>query len=95
VEAGEGLLHAVRVVQGDARGAEPGDAEGHRDAVIAMAGDAGGCGPGGGDLDPVPPDLDRDAERAQVLGACLQPVALLDPGVVDVWVSGPTGRRRI
>ena len=36
------------------------------------------------DLDPVPPDLDRNAERAQVLGAGFEPVAFLDPGVVDV-----------
>jgi hypothetical protein len=34
-ESGEGLLDASRVVQGDAGRAQAGDAEGHRDAMVA------------------------------------------------------------
>jgi hypothetical protein len=69
VESGEGLLDASRVVQGDARGAQPGDAERHRDAVVAAAGDVRRIGPGRVDLDPVAAHLDRDAGGAEVLRA--------------------------
>src|ERR1700750_141596 len=40
VDSGESLLDASRVVQGDAGGTQAGDAESHRDAMVAVAGDA-------------------------------------------------------
>ena len=85
VESGEGLLDASRVVQGDAGGAQAGDAEGHRDAMVAVAGDVRRLGLGRADLDPVAAHLDWDAAGAEVLRACFEPVAFLDAGVVDVF----------
>jgi hypothetical protein len=80
VESGEGLLDASGVVEGGAGGAQAGDAEGHRDAVIAVAGDVRRVGLGGLDLDPVAAQLDGNVGGAEVLRARFEPIAFLDPG---------------
>jgi hypothetical protein len=53
--------------------------------VVAVAGDVRGMWLGWLDLDPVAADPDWNAHGAEVLRACFEPVAFLDPGVADVF----------
>jgi hypothetical protein len=47
------------------------------------------------DLDPVAAHPDWNAHGAEVLRACFEPVAFLDPGVVDVFdADRAVGERR-
>src|SRR5450755_3174566 len=77
VEAGKGLAYTARVIQRQAGSAQAGDAEAHRDAVVAAAFDLGGLGCAGPDLDPVRAGCDLDTEPPQVDRAGVQPVGLL------------------